>query len=336
MSFEFVFKRFVQLVILIFVIAVTVFAVLRLTPGDPVAVMMGQEEGVTRADIELKRKALGLDQPLHVQFGRFISGLVTGDLGTSLATNRPVRELLNERFPATLELTIMAMLVSFALGVPIGVIAAVRQNSLADRAIMGVNFLGLSMPSFWQGIMLILLFSVTLGWLPSLGRIDYDLTPVRVTGLMNVDALLAGNLASFVDALKHLALPAITAGTAYSAVIARVVRSSMLEVLAQDYIRTAKSKGLRYGRIIYVHALRNAMIPMITVAGLEAGSLLSGSVVLETVFSWPGLGRLLVDGIYARDYPLVQSTVILLCVMYVLISFFVDLFYSVIDPRIRW
>src|SRR5690606_7189205 len=179
-------------------------------------------------------------------------------------------------------------------------------------------------------------FSVTLGWLPGLGRIVYDLTPPRATGLMTIDALLSGNLTPLFDAVKHLALPAITAGTAYSAAIARLVRSSLREALARDPIRTATSKGLRYGRIVYVHALRNAMIPMITVAGLEAGSLLSGSVVLETVFSWPGLGRLLVDGIYGRDYPLVQSTVILLCVMYVLISFFVDLFYSVIDPRIRW
>lgn len=336
MSFAFVLKRFLQLVVLILVIAVTVFAVLRLTPGDPVSVMMGQDEGVTMADIERKRQALGLDQPLPVQFRQFISGLVTGNLGTSLASNRPVRELLAERFPATLELTLVAMLVSFLIGVPIGIIAAVRQNSPADRLIMGVNFIGLSMPSFWQGIMLILFFSVTLGWLPSLGRIDYDLTPPRITSLMTIDALLAGSMASFANALKHLALPALTAGTAYSAVIARVVRSSMLEVLQQDYIRTAKSKGLRFSRIVYVHALRNALIPMITVAGLEAGSLLSGSVVLETVFSWPGLGRLLVDAIYARDYPLVQSTVIVLCVMYVLISFFVDLFYSVIDPRIRW
>ncbi|HLU82292.1 MAG TPA: ABC transporter permease [Trueperaceae bacterium] len=336
MSFEFVFKRFIQLVILMFVIALTVFAVLRLTPGDPVAMMMGQEEGVTQADIERKRVALGLDDPLPVQFGRFMAGLVTGDMGTSLSSNRPVRAMLNERFPATLELTLVALLVSFGLGVPIGVIAAVRQNSWADRAIMGVNFLGLSLPSFWQGIMLILFFSVTLGWLPSLGRISYENTPLRITGLMTIDALLTFNWAAFADALRHLVLPALTAGTAYSAVIARVVRSSMLEVLQQDYIRTARSKGLRYGRIIYVHALRNAMIPMITVAGLEAGSLLSGSVVLETVFSWPGLGRLLVDGIYARDYSLVQSTVIVLCVMYVLISFFVDLCYSVIDPRIRW
>lgn len=336
MPFGFVVNRFIQLVILVFVIALTVFAVLRLTPGDPVAMMMGQDEGVTQADIQRKRMALGLGAPLPVQFGRFISGLVTGDLGNSLTTNQPVHQMISARFPATLELTLAAMLVSLSLGVLIGVIAAIKQNSFVDRLIMGVNFLGLSLPSFWQGIMLILFFSVTLGLLPSLGRISYETTPVRITGLMTLDSIFTLNWAALADALRHLILPALTAGTAYSAVIARVVRSSMLEVLQQDYIRTARSKGLRFSRIIYVHALRNAMIPMVTVAGLEAGSLLSGSVVLETVFSWPGLGRLLVDGIYARDYTLVQGAVIVLCVMYVLISFFVDLLYSVIDPRIRW
>ena len=241
----------------------------------------------------------------------------------------------NAGYPAVLKNAIDTLHAEWN-GVPIGVIAAVRQNSVIDRLTMGLNFVGLSLPSFWQGIMLILFFSVTLGWLPSLGRINYEYTPQHITGLMTLDALLTLDGPAFWNALKHLILPALTAGTAYSAVIARVVRSSMLEVLRQDYIRTAKSKGLKFSRIVFVHALRNALIPMITIAGLEAGSLLSGSVVLETVFSWPGLGRLLVDGIYARDYPLVQSTVIVLCVMYVLISFFVDLFYSVIDPRIRW
>lgn len=336
MSLEFLAKSLLQLAIIVVVIAVSVFAILRLTPGDPVALMMGQDEGITQADIERKREALGLSDPIPVQLGKFLGGIVTGDLGTSLVTNRPVRKMILERFPATLELTLVAMLLSFAIGLPTGVIAAVRQNSLLDRFIMGLNFVGLSAPTFWQGIMLILLFSVTLGWLPSLGRIDYEFTPVRITGLLTLDALLTGNWGSLVDALKHLALPAFTAATAYSAIIARVVRSSTLEVLRQDYIRTAWSKGLRPWRILVVHALRNALIPVVTIAGLEAGSLLSGSVVLETVFSWPGLGRMLVDGIYGRDYAVVQSTVMLLCVMYVVISFVVDILYTVIDPRIEW
>lgn len=336
MSLEFLARSLFQLVLLLFVIAVSVFAILRLTPGDPVSLMMGQDEGVTQADIERKRTALGLSDPLPLQFARYLRGLMTGDLGLSLVTNRPVVKMLAERFPATVELTLVAMLLSFALGLPIGVLAAVRQNSVLDKSIMAVNFLGLSMPTFWQGIMLILVFSVGFGWLPSLGRIAYEFTPTRITGLLVLDSLLTRNWPALIDAVKHLALPAFTAGTAYSAVLARVVRSSMLEVLRQDYVRTAWSKGLRPRRIILAHALRNALIPVITIAGLEAGSLLSGSVVLETVFSWPGLGRLLVDGIYGRDYSVVQSTVVILCAMYVIISFGVDLLYSVIDPRIRW
>lgn len=336
MSFEFLLRRLFQLAVLVLVIAASVFGLMRLTPGDPVAMMMGQEEGVTAADIERKRQALGLSDPLHVQFSRFITGLVTGDLGRSIVSDRPVRTMLAERFPATLELTIVAMLISFGIGVPAGVIAAVKQNSLFDRLVMAVNFVGLSLPSFWQGIMLILLFSVTLGVLPSFGRITYGFSPEHITGLLVLDSILTLDWPALKQSLRHLILPAVTAGTAYSAIVARVVRSSMLEILKQDFIRTAKSKGLRDLRVVRVHALRNALIPMVTVAGLEAGSLLSGSVVLETVFSWPGLGRLLVDGIYARDYALVQSTVIVLCVMFVALSFLVDVVYSLIDPRIRW
>lgn len=336
MSPEFLVKRLLHLLAVTAIIAVTVFVVLRLTPGDPVALMMGQDESVTAESIERKRVALGLDRPFYVQLTDFATGLLTGDLGSSLVAGRPVAQLLVERFPATLELAFAAMFVSLLLGITVGIIAALRQNSLVDRLLMAGNFLGLSMPVFWQGIMLILLFSVTLNWLPSMSRISYELMPQRVTGMHVVDAIITGNGRALVDALAHLALPALTAGTAYGAILARVVRSSMLEVLSQDYVRTARSKGLAPRRIILRHAFRNALIPVITVAGLEAGSLLSGSVVLETVFSWPGLGRLLIDGIYARDYPVVQSSVIVLCIMYVMVSFVVDLLYSVADPRIRW
>lgn len=336
MSPEYIAKSFMQLVVVAVVIAVTVFVVLRITPGDPVALMMGNDEGVTAESIEHKRAALGLDRPLHVQFGDFAKGLVTGDLGTSLVAGRPVSRLLAERFPATLELTIAAMALSLFLGISIGIIAALKQNSFMDRVLMAVNFVGLSMPVFWQGIMLILIFSVSLNWFPSMARITYEFTPSRITGLHVLDSMLTLDGPAFANALRHLALPAITAGTAYGAIVARVVRSSMLEVLRQDYVRTAKSKGLKQGSIVLRHAFRNALIPVITIAGLEAGSLLSGSVVLETVFSWPGLGRLLIDGIYGRDYPVVQITVIVLCIMYVTISFVVDILYSVADPRIRW
>ncbi|MBA2665630.1 MAG: ABC transporter permease [Trueperaceae bacterium] len=336
MSLAFLIHRLVQLIVVTFVIALTVFAVLRLTPGDPVELMMGRDEAVTQADIDRKRRALGLDRPLHVQFIAFVGGLVTGDLGMSLVQQRPVATLLRDRLPATIELAVAAMIVSFVIGIPVGVVAALKQNSAVDRLIMSLNFVGLSLPSFWQGIMLILLFGVVLGWLPSLGRISFDLVPARITGLYTVDALLTLDGRALQSALAHLVLPALTAGTAYAAIIARVVRSSMLEVMRQDYIRTAWSKGLRPRRIVFGHALRNALIPMITIAGLEAGSLLSGSVVIETVFSWPGLGRMVVQSIQGRDYALVQGAVVLLCVLYVMISLVVDVAYSIVDPRVRW
>lgn len=336
MSLGFVAKRAGHMLIVVVVIAITVFVVLRMTPGDPVAMMMGQDDIVSEESIARKRQALGLDDPLAVQLTAFFGGLVTGNLGTSMITGRPVAQLIRERLPATIELTVAAMLISFVIGIPVGVIAALRRNTVLDRLFMGVNFVSLSMPVFWQGIMLILIFSVTLGWFPSMARISYEFLPMRITGLHTIDALLTWDMQALGNALRHLALPALTAGTAYSAVIARVVRSSMLEVLRQDYIRTAWSKGLPHRRIVVRHAMRNALIPVITIAGLEAGSLLSGSVVLETVFSWPGLGRLLIDAINSRDYTVVQSTVIVLCVMYVAVSFVVDLTYSIVDPRIRW
>lgn len=336
MSIEFLVKRLVQLVVLMFIIAATVFVLMRLTPGDPVSMMMGQDEGVTLADIKRKRDALGLNDPLPAQFFKFIGGLATGDLGRSLVNPQSVRSLLSQSFVATLELTLFAMVISIVIGLALGVIAAIYRNSILDRLLMAVNFVGLATPTFWQGIMLILIFSVSLGLLPSLGRISYSLQPDKITGLLTLDALLTLNWPALKDALRHLVLPAATAGTAYSAIIARIVRSSMLEVLRQDYIRTAVSKGLSKNRVIWVHALRNALIPMVTIVGLEAGALLSGSVVLESVFSWPGLGRLLVNGIYARDYALVQSTVVVLCIMYVTVSFLVDIVYSLVDPRIRW
>jgi peptide/nickel transport system permease protein len=336
MSLTFLLHRVMQLIVVVVVIALTVFVVLRLTPGDPVTMMMGGDDQVTQADIDRKRRALGLDRPMHEQLASFMLGLATGDLGDSLVLQRPVGTLLWERLPATVELAVAAMLISFLIGIPVGVVAALRQNSWIDRLIMGVNFVGLSMPSFWQGIMLILIFSVSLGWFPSLGRIAYDLVPHPITGFYTVDALLTLNGAALQNALLHLFLPALTAGTAYAAIIARVVRSSMLEVLRQDYIRTAWSKGLRPQRIILGHALRNALIPMITIGGLEAGSLLSGSVVIETVFSWPGLGRMIVTSIQSRDYAVVQGAVVMLCAMYVVISLVVDAAYALVDPRVRW
>lgn len=336
MTTRFILGRILTLLVLTAAITVTTFFVMRLAPGDPARIVLGEAEQVTTEDIARLRSDMGLDRPLTVQAWEYFRGLFTGDLGSSLVTRRPVSDLLKQRFPATLELTIGAVFFSLALGIPIGIIAAVKQHSAADRLIMGVNFLGISVPPFWLGIMLIMLFGVHWQLLPTMGRTVFLHAPPHVTGFLIVDSLLSRDFQALKVALRHLILPSVTLGAAYSAVIARVLRSSMVESLKHDYVRTARSKGVSEQRIALHHALRNALIPTITVIGLEAGSILSGNVVVETVFAWPGLGSLIVDGIFARDYPVVQSGVIVLCFIFVFVNFLVDVAYTVIDPRIRW
>jgi peptide/nickel transport system permease protein len=335
-ALSFLLARLGHTLVVAVLITLTVFVVLRLTPGDPVELMLTRGENVSRQDIERTRREMGLDQPFHVQLLTYARGVARADLGASIVNGRPVLELIAERFPATLELALAAMLLSFAVGIPVGVVAALRPGSALDRSVMAANFLGISVPPFWLGIVLIMLFSVQAGLLPSLGRITYEYQPAHVTGLLVVDSLLTLDLPALGRSLAHLALPAITLGAAYSAVIARVLRSSMIEILRQDYMRTARSKGLPERTLLVRHALRNALIPTITVAGLEAAALIGGNVVIETVFSWPGLGSLIVKGIFARDYPVVQSGVIVYALVFTLISLIVDLSYSVVDPRVRW
>lgn len=336
MSVRFLARRAVHLVLVAMFITLTIFVVMRYAPGDPVDLMLRGGDAVTRADMDRMRAELGLDQPIHVQLIRYLRGLASGDLGTSIVLKRPVARLIVERLPATVEMALGAILFSFAVGIPIGVVAAARRHTVTDRLTMGLNFLGISTPGFWLAIILIMVFSVHLKMLPSIGRIEYELQPARITGLLVLDSLLTLNLPALWNALAHLVLPSITLGVGYSAIIARVLRSSMVEVLNQDYIRVARSKGMAEGRILRRHALRNALLPTVTVAGLEAGALLSGNVVIETVFAWPGLGQLIVNGIFSRDYPVVQSGVIFYALLFVGINFLMDAAYSVLDPRIRW
>jgi peptide/nickel transport system permease protein len=336
MSLRYLIKRLFYFVGVVVFITLFTFVILRLTPGDPVDLMLTGDDEVTQEVVDLITEQLGLDKPLHIQLYEFVRGVMRGDLGYSFYMRRPVWELIRERFPATLELAICAMMLSFVIGVPIGIIAAVRHNSLLDRMIMGANFLGISMPAFWFAILLMLFFSVHLGVLPTMGRSTYGLYPTHITGLLIMDSLLTLDLKGLVTALRHLALPCIALGMAYSAIVARILRSSMLEILSQDYITVARSKGLRQIRVVLRHALRNALIPMITVAGLEAGSLLGGSLVVETIFSWPGLGTLIRGAIFARDYPVVQAGVIFYALVFVMINLVVDIVYTLVDPRIRW
>jgi len=290
----------------------------------------------TTEQIEALREELGLNDPLYVQFGRFLWDILHGDFGRSLMTRAPVAQEIFSRFPATIELALAAMLIAATVGIIVGVIAAVKQYSLFDYLSMIGALAGVSMPIFWLGLMLIIIFAVNLGWLPVAGRIDIGLEPQHITGFFILDSILTRNWPALVSALKHLVLPAVALACYSMAIIARMTRSTMLEVLRQDYIRTARAKGLSETSVVYKHALRNALIPVVTVIGLQTGMLLSGAVLTETVFSWPGIGSLLVNGILAADYPLVQATVIVIASVFVIVNLIVDILYVYLDPRIRY
>jgi dipeptide transport system permease protein len=298
-------------------------------------VMMGER----RVDPELHAQAmerLGLNKPLYAQYLDYIGQLATGDLGKSLRSNEGVWSEFITLFPATVELALAALLFAGTLGVIAGVIAALKRGSLFDHGIMGISLTGYSMPIFWWGLLLIMFFSTGLGWTPVSGRNDllFDIPPV--TGFMLIDTLLSDEPGAFVDALHHLILPAIVLGTIPLAVIARMTRSAMLEVLREDYIRTARAKGLSPTRVVFVHGLRNALIPVLTVFGLQIGSLLGGAVLTETIFAWPGIGKWLIEAIGARDYPVVQNGILLIACLVILVNFIVDILYGLANPRIRY
>jgi dipeptide transport system permease protein len=311
------------------------FAAIRLVPGDPIEVRTG-EHGISPERLLMFRHQLGLDQPVWKQFLDYAWGLLHGDFGTSLSTNNKVLTEFLTLFPATLELSAAAMLIAILIGVPAGVLAAVKRGSAYDHLLMGASVTGFSMPIFWWGLLLIMFFSEYLRWTPVSGRIDlinYYFEPV--TGFMLIDAALSDQPGAFLDALHHLVLPAFVLGTVPLAVIARMTRSSMLEVLNEDYVRTARAKGLSSFRVIGLHALRNAMIPVVTVIGLSIGALLSGAVLTETIFSWPGVGKWLIESIFRRDYPALQGGVMLISAVVIFVSLGVDLLYTLINPRIR-
>ncbi|MBI3974980.1 MAG: ABC transporter permease [Armatimonadetes bacterium] len=327
-------RRLLELIPVFFGVLLVVFAISHLTPGDPALVMLG--ERATPEAIERLREELGLKQPLYIQFLRYMGRAVRGDLGHSIQSDERVIVELGQRFPATIELTLAAMLIASGLGILTGIIAAARQNSWFDGASMVTALFGFSMPIFWLGIMMILLFASYLDWFPISGRLDYTIDLARRTNLYVLDGLLSGNWAAVGNALRHLVLPAVTLSTVPLAIIARMTRSSLLEVLRQDYVRTARAKGLAETRVLARHALRNAFIPVITVIGLNVGSLLGGAILTETIFAWPGAGRLVVDAIFARDYPLVQGAVLMIAVLFVVVNLLVDLSYAYLDPRIRY
>ncbi|MGF1640605.1 MAG: ABC transporter permease subunit [Rhodospirillales bacterium] len=310
------------------------FALIRLVPGDPIELLVG-ERGIDPARHAALRADLGLDRPLLSQYGIYIADVLSGDLGRSIVTKTPVIDEFLTLFPATVELSVCAILFATALGIPIGILAAVRRGSVFDYATMGLSLTGYSMPIFWWALLLILLFSVQLGWTPVSGRLSVMFYVEPVTGFMLIDTLLAGDRGAFVSALRHLILPAVALGTIPLAIIARMTRSSMLEVLGEDYIRTARAKGLPPLRVIGLHALRNALIPVVTVIGLAVGVLFAGAILTETIFSWPGVGKWLVESVRRRDYPVLQGGVLLVAGVVMAVNLLVDVLYGLINPRIR-
>jgi dipeptide transport system permease protein len=315
-------------------ITLVAFFLIRLVPGDPIEAMAG-ERGIDPARHERLLRDFGLDQPLLIQYGRYVSRVLQGDLGRSMVTRETVLSEFATLFPATLELSFCAMLIALVLGLPAGILAAVRRNSLLDHGVMGAALTGYSMPIFWWGLLLILLFSVELDLTPVSGRIADAFYIEPVTGFLLIDTLLSDEPGAFASALSHLVLPAIVLGTIPLAVIARMTRSAMLEVLGEDYIRTARAKGLPGYRVIWLHALRNAAIPIVTVIGLQVGVLFTGAILTESLFSWPGVGKWLVEAIGRRDYPVLQGGTLLIGAAVMAVNLLVDLAYGMINPRIR-
>jgi dipeptide transport system permease protein len=313
------------------------FVLIRLVPGDPVEVRVGERGISPERHAELLHE-MGLDRPLYVQFFDYVGGVLQGDLGISVITHRPVMDEFLTLFPATVELAIFAMIFATLVGLPAGILAAVKRGSVYDHTVMGVSLTGYSMPIFWWGLLLILFFSVYLGWTPVAKRLGDDFFIEETTGFMLIDTLLdsdPSNKGAFLDALHHLILPTVVLGTVPLAVIARMTRSAMLEVLGEDYIRTARAKGLGVYRIVAVHALRNALVPVVTVIGLQVGILMGGAILTESVFSWPGIGKWLVESISRRDYPALQGGVLVIAALVMAANLAVDLLYGMLNPRIR-
>jgi peptide/nickel transport system permease protein len=327
-------RRLAQLIPVLLGVSVLVFLGMHLVPGDVAQLLLGEKGSA--ADLARIRHQLGLDRPLYVQYGRFLAGAVRGDFGASIRTRQPVIWEIGQALPLTLELSFAALLFAVVVGLAVGVVAARRPHGPVDTTAMVGVLVGVSMPVFWTGILLLLVFGGVLGWLPLGGMVDEGMMFRRITGLPLLDGLLTGNLALVESNLRHLVLPAVALGATSMATIARMSRSTMLEVLGLDYVRTARAKGVAEPRVVRSHALRNALLPIVTLIGLQLGLLLSGAVLTETIFALPGLGRLAITSVLARDYPVVQGVVLIAATIFVLANLAVDVLYAYLDPRIRY
>lgn len=331
--------KLLQLIPTLVGISLLSFIVIRLVPGDPVMLMLGERGADPEVYLEMKQN-LGLDKPILSQYAVYMKNAMQGDFGRSIVSKREVTREFFDRFPATLELGICAMIFAIILGIPAGVYAAVKRNTWADYMLMGTSLIGYSMPIFWWGLILIIIFSVNLGITPVSGRLDVLFDVPTITGFLLFDSLSPSVLSNdglqpFISALKHLILPTIAMGTIPLAVVARMTRSSVLEVLKAPYIQTAKAKGQTFTKIVWAHAFRNALIPIVTVIGLLFGSIITGAILTETIFSWPGIGRWLVASIHARDYPVIQGGILFIATMVIIINFIVDIIYTYVNPRLR-
>lgn len=327
-------RRLLGIIPVLFGISLLVFLFLHLIPGDPAVVMLGERAEPER--IAALREKLGLERPLWEQYLFFVGNLLQGDLGTSIFNQLTIKEQLARRWPATFELAIAATLFAVIIGIPFGILAAVRKNSIVDNLATSFSLLGVSLPVFWLGLLLVYLFAVNLQWLPAGGRLSTDVDALfkPITGFYFLDALLQPQ--TFWDVAKHLILPAITLGTIPLAILTRITRGAMLEVLSQDYVRTARAKGLSERVVIWRHAFKNALLPVVTIIGLQFGTLLGGAILTETIFSWPGIGSWVYEGILNRDYPVVQGGVIFVALVFVIVNLVVDLSYALLDPRIQY
>lgn len=328
-------QRIVLSVPMMLVMVLVVFIFLRFLPGDPVSIMMGTAGDVSHAQIEQMRTDLGLNQPLYLQIWTFLKQLSQGNLGQSIAYHQSVSSLLTSTFPATVELALSALVFALLIGIPMGILAALRRNSIFDRFTMMFSFLGISMPAFWLGLIVIIVFGVSLHLFPTSGRVDESVHLKVVTGYYIIDSIITGNWVALKDVLWHLVLPGITLGAELMAIVARITRSSMIEVLNREYVVYSEAKGVSYWRTILSHAFPNAMIPTTTVVGLQIGVLLGGNMIVETVFGWPGLGRLVVNSIFSRDYPVIQGAVLLYAVTFVLANLLVDIVYTLLNPKLE-
>jgi dipeptide transport system permease protein len=331
---RFILTKLALLIPTFFGVTLFTFFMVRLIPGDPIEVMVG-ERGIAPERHAMLRAQFGFDRPIYEQYAIYIGNVLQGDLGKSISTKRPVLSEFLELFPATLELAFCAMVIAVGIGLPAGILAGLRRGRFADYFVMGSSLTGFSMPIFWWGLLLIILFSVNLHWTPVSGRMSFLYNVPPVTGFLLIDSLLSDQNGAFLAAVRHLILPSVVLATVPLAIIARMTRSSMLEVMGEDYVRTAQAKGLSPRRVVSVHALRNALIPVVTVIGLQVGTLMGGAILTETIFSWPGIAKWLVYSVGLRDYPVVQGGVLLVAIMIMLVNLSVDLLYGLINPRIR-